>query len=265
MQLRRLTELHDHRGVDGWGWPRVRRVPGAASIVVLSLAVLAAAMVQGSVGIGFALVAAPVVTLVDTDLMPGMMIMLGSLLTVLTFVREVGHVRWSGLGWALGGRLPGTVLGVLIVASVADRVLGVAVGVAVLGAVVLTWSALRVRDRPSTLAGAGLVSGVTGTAVAIDGPPVAIVLQHLSGPELRATMSAYFIGGAVVSLAGLAIGGELRGAQAATAAALVPALIVGFALSGPLRRHVDAGRTRATVLVVCAVSAVVLLGRAVMG
>jgi uncharacterized membrane protein YfcA len=240
-------------------------VPGAASIAVLSLAVLVATLVQGSVGIGFALVAAPVVTLVDTDLMPGLMIILGFLLPVLTFAREWRHTRWSGLGWALGGRLPGTVIGVLVVAAVADQVLAVVVGLVVLGAVALTWFAVSVPDTPATLAGAGLVSGVTGTAVSIDGPPVAIVLQHLAGPELRATMSAYFVGGGVLSVVGLAIGGELTGSQAVTAVALVPAVLVGFALSGPLRRHVDAGRTRLAVLVVCAVSALALLGRAVVG
>jgi uncharacterized membrane protein YfcA len=240
-------------------------VPGAAAIAALSVAVLLAAMVQGAVGIGFALVAAPVVTLVDTDLMPGLLILLGFLLPVLTFWREVGHTRWTGLGWALGGRVPGTALGVLVVATVADQELAVAVGLVVLGAVALTWFAVRIPERPATLAGAGMVSGVTGTAVSIDGPPVAIVLQHLSGPELRATMSAYFVGGGVLSLVGLALGGELEAAQAVTAAALVPAVVVGFALSGPLRRHVDAGRTRAAVLVVCAVSALVLLGRAVVG
>ena len=240
-------------------------MPGAAAIAVLSVAVLLAAMVQGAVGIGFALAAAPVVTLVDADLMPGLLIVLGFLLPVLTFVREVGHTRWAGLGWALGGRVPGTVLGVLVVATVDERVLAVVVGLVVLGAVALTWSAVRLPDRPATLAGAGLVSGVTGTAVSIDGPPVAIALQDLSGPELRPTMSAYFVGGGVLSLAGLAIGGELRAEQAATAAALVPAVVAGFALSGPLRRHVDAGRTRAAVLLVCAVSALVLLGRAVVG
>jgi uncharacterized protein len=231
-------------------------VPGAAAIAVLSVAVLLAAMVQGAVGIGFALVAAPAVTLVDTDLMPGLMILLGFLLPVLTFVREAARTRWRGLGWALGGRVPGTVLGVLVVATVDDQLLAVVVGVVVLA---------EVPETPATLSGAGLVSGVTGTAVSIDGPPVAIVLQHLSGPELRATMSAYFVGGGVLSVAGLAIGGELRAAQGATAAVLLPAVLVGFALSGPLRRHVDAGRTRAAVLGVCAVSALALLGRAVVG
>jgi uncharacterized membrane protein YfcA len=240
-------------------------VPGAAAIAVLSVAVLLAAMVQGAVGIGFALVAAPAVTLVDTDLMPGLMILLGFLLPVLTFVREAARTRWRGLGWALGGRVPGTVLGVLVVATVDDQLLAVVVGVVVLAAVALTWYAVEVPETPATLSGAGLVSGVTGTAVSIDGPPVAIVLQHLSGPELRATMSAYFVGGGVLSVAGLAIGGELRAAQGATAAVLLPAVLVGFALSGPLRRHVDAGRTRAAVLGVCAVSALALLGRTVVG
>jgi uncharacterized membrane protein YfcA len=240
-------------------------VPEAAAIAVLSVAVLLAAMVQGAVGIGFALVAAPAVTLVDTGLMPGLMILLGFLLPLLTFVREAGHARWGGLGWALGGRVPGTVLGVFVVATVDDQALAVVVGVVVLAAVAFTWYVVELPDTPATVASAGLVSGVTGTAVSIDGPPVAIVLQHLSGPELRATMSAYFVAGGVLSVAGLAVAGEIRAAQATTAAALLPAVLVGFALSGPLRRHVDAGRTRAAVLVVCAGSALALLGRAVVG
>jgi uncharacterized membrane protein YfcA len=232
---------------------------------VLSAGVLVAALVQGSVGLGFALVAAPVVTLVDAHLMPGVMIWLGLVLPALTFVRERSDARWAGIGWALAGRVPGTVLGVLVVAAVSTEALGLLVAVVVLAAVVASWWVVRVPDHPSVLAGAGLVSGVTGTSVSIDGPPVALALQHVRGPELRATMSAYFLGGALLSLAGLALGGQLHRDQAVTAAALVPVVLVGFAASGPLRRHVDAGRTRPAVLGVCAVSAVALLLRSVVG
>jgi hypothetical protein len=45
---------------------------------------------------------------------------------------------------------------------------------------------------------------------------------------------------------------------------LAPCLAVGFALSGPVRRHVDAGRTRKGILALCAASAVVLIVRSVL-
>jgi uncharacterized protein len=42
---------------------------------------------------------------------------------------------------------------------------------------------------------------------------------------------------------------------------LTPALFLGFAVAGPLRKRVDAGHTRTAVLAVCAASAVALLVR----
>lgn len=240
-------------------------MPGLATFAVIATAVVLAALVQGSVGLGFGLVAAPVVTLADPSLMPGLMIWLATVLPTLTLLRERRHARWRGLGWAFAGRVPGTVLGVVVVAVVSAQVLGVLVGAVVLAAVFLTALVVRLPDRPPVLLGAGLVSGTAGTAVSIDGPPLALVYQHVTGPQLRATMSAYFLGGAALSLAGLGLGGQLRAGQFLTAAAMVPFLLVGFALSGPTRRHVDAGRTRFAVLVVCTLSALVLVARSVVG
>jgi uncharacterized membrane protein YfcA len=243
----------------------VRRVPGALTFTVLALAVTLGALVQGAVGLGLGLVAAPVVTLVDASLMPGVMIWLASAYPLLTLATEWRQTDWRGLGWAFAGRAPGTLVGVVVVAVVSARLLGVLVGAMVLVAGLLTWLVVRLPERPAVLAAAGVVSGVTGTATSIGGPPLALIYQHVPGPRLRATMAAYFVGGGVLSLAGLAAGGQLGSDQAVTALALAPFLLAGFALAGPVRRHVDAGRTRAAVLVVCAVSALALLVRSVMG
>jgi uncharacterized membrane protein YfcA len=217
------------------------------------------------VGLGLGLVAAPVVTLVEPGLMPGVMIWLASAYPLLTLATEWRHTDWRGLRWALAGRVPGTALGVAVVAVVSTRLLGVLVGVMVLVAVLLTWLVVRLPERPAVLAGAGVVSGVTGTATSIGGPPLALVYQHVTGARLRATMAVYFVGGGVLSLTGLAVGGQLDAGQAMTAIALAPFLVAGFLLAGPVRRHVDAGRTRAAVLVVCAASALVLLVRSAVG
>jgi hypothetical protein len=240
-------------------------VPGPETFAVLAVAVAAGALVQGAVGLGLGLVAAPVVTLVEPALMPGVMLWLASGYPVLTLATEWRHTDWRGLSWAVAGRVPGTALGVAVVAVVSTRVLGMLVGAMVLVAVLLTWLVVRLPERPAVLAGAGVVSGVTGTATSIGGPPLALVYQHVTGARLRATMAGYFVAGGVLSLGGLALGGQLDSGQAVTALALAPFLVAGFALAGPVRRHVDAGRTRAAVLVVCAVSAVALLVRGVVG
>lgn len=240
-------------------------MPAPEVFAVLAVAVGLGSLVQGSVGLGLGLVAAPVVTLVDPGLMPGVMIWLGTVLSLVMLTREWRHADWRGLAWAFAGRLPGTVVGVAVVAVASARLLGVLVGVMVLTAVLLTWLVVRLPMRPTVLAGAGVLSGVTGTATSIGGPPLALVYQHVSGARLRATMATYFLGGGLLSLLALGVGGQLRETQAVTALALTPFLLAGLAVAGPVRRHVDAGRTRAAVLAVCSMSALALLVRSVTG
>lgn len=230
-------------------------------LALLAAAVTAGALVQGTVGLGLGLVAAPVVTLADASLMPELMLWLAAALPVLTLAREGRHADGRGLTWALLGRLPGTVLGVVVVAVASDRVLGLAVGGMVLVAVALSVREVSVRIGRRSLVTAGLIGGVTGTATSIGGPPLALLYQHRPGREVRATLAGYFCAGALLSLAGLGVAGELRAREALFALVLLPCLAVGFALSGPLRRRVDAGRIRAAILVVCAASALALVVR----
>jgi uncharacterized protein len=236
-----------------------------AVFAVLAVAVTLGGAVQGSAGLGLGLVAAPVATLVEPSLMPGVMLWLAAAYPVLTLAREGRSADWHGLVWAFAGRLPGTVLGVAVVSAVSARLLSLLVGVIVLVAVVLTWQVVTLPMRWDVLVGAGVVSGVIGTATSIGGPPLALVYQHVTGPRLRATMATYFCGGALLSLLGLQVVGHLDGDDALWALGLAPFLVLGFWLAETVRRRVDAGRTRATVLVVCAASAVALVVRSAFG
>lgn len=240
-------------------------MPDPLVFAAIAAAVAIGALVQGAVGLGLGLVAAPVVALLAPALMPGSLVWLGTVLPLLSLVKDWRSADWDGLRWAFAGRIPGTVLGVVVVSMVSARLLGVLVGVMVLVAVVLTALVIRLPMRPGVLAGAGVVSGLTGTTTSIGGPPLALVYQHVTGPRLRGTLAAYFAGGGVLSLAGLGLAGELDAAQGMAALLLTPFLLVGFLLGGPVRRHVDAGRTRVAVLVICACSALVLLARSLVG
>ena len=234
-----------------------------AAVLAATLAV--GAMVQGLVGLGLGLVSAPVVTLLTPDLMPALMLWLAFMMPLVTLARERHRIDWSGLAWALPARVPGTVVGVLLVGWFSTRSLDVAVGVMVLLSVLLTVRAVEVPVSRRTLVTAGFLSGITGTATSIGGPPMALLYQHRDPVQIRTTLAIYFFFGAGMSLLGLAVGGSLQLTTLLLALGLVPCLVLGFGASRLLRRVVPVGRIRTGVLLVCGASAAVLLLRSLAG
>ncbi len=238
---------------------------GAGIVVVLAVAVLVGSVVQGTVGLGLGLVAAPVAALVAPDLVPELLLWLAFAMAAQTLATEHHGVDWRGLSWAVPPRVVGTAVGVWVVAIASDRLIGVAVGGMVLLSVLLTVRMVHLPVNRATLPVAGFVSGVTGTATSIGGPPLAILYQHHPPPVLRATLAAYFLVGAALSLVGLGVAGELRFDVLLLALLLSPLLVVGVLLSVAVRRWLPHEQVRTAVLLVCAGSAVALLVRSLVG
>jgi uncharacterized membrane protein YfcA len=235
-------------------------MPLTSVILVVTLG----ALVQGAVGYGMALVAAPLLALFDPTLVPVPLILLSSVHSVLAVVRDGRHADWSGIGWAILGRLPGTGLGVLAVVALSQQVFGLVVGLCVLACVALSLLNWRPRPQPRALLLAGIASGAGGTAAGIGGPPIALLYQNEAGPRVRGTIAGYFVLGSALSVAALAAADQITTESLASTALLTPFMLAGFALSGPARRVLDNGRTRRAVLAVAAASAVLLIGRAVL-
>lgn len=232
-------------------------------MAVLAATLVVGAAVQGLVGLGLGLVAAPVTMLLEPALMPDLLLWLAMLLPVVTLVREHHDIDWRGLGWAVTARVPGTALGVYLLGVFSERALGIAVGVMVLLSVLVTARAVVVPVNRATLVAAGVASGVTGTATSIGGPPMALLLQHRSPRQIRSTLGVYFLLGAGLSLAGLGLTGGLERSTFLLAMLMVPCLVIGFVVSRAMHRFVPRHRVRTGVLLVCGGSAVVLLLRSI--
>lgn len=233
-------------------------------IILIAVLVMAlAATVQGSVGFGANMIGAPVLALLDPDLVPGPIFIAAGTLTFATALRESDDVDWAVVRSATAGRIPGAIVGAFVLAAVTDRSLRLIVGITILIAVALSSGIIRIRDNRATHVGAGLVSGFGATTSAIGGPPMALTLQHRSGPALRATMGAYFAIGTAITLPAIAAAGRLGRSELLAGIALVPGVLVGFIASGPLRRHVDAGRVRPLVLGIAGLAAAVLITRSI--
>ncbi|MGI5506632.1 sulfite exporter TauE/SafE family protein [Lentzea sp. CA-135723] len=230
-------------------------------LVAAGVIVAFGGLLQGLIGFGLALVAVPLLALLDPALVPVPVLVIACAHALLSLVREFGHVDWRGVGWAMLGRLPGTVVGIWIVDSLDAKSFGIVVGAAVLVCVLLSVTSWRPQPTPPSLVTAGVASGSFGTATSIGGPMIALVYQNQEGPQVRATLAAFFTLGSAVSMAGLSIAGNVTAHQLWSGVLLVPFLIAGFLLSGPLRKRFDAKGVRTPMLVVAGVSAVVLIVR----
>ncbi|TQM16315.1 sulfite exporter TauE/SafE family protein [Pseudonocardia kunmingensis] len=233
-------------------------IPAFTLVVV---AVLLAACLQASIGFGMGMLAAPVVALVDPTLVPGVIVLLGTLVTLLVTVRERASIDLRGTGWALAGRVPGTVVGSVLVAFLPERGLALMLAGVVLLGVVLTSLGWAPEPRRPALVVAGAASGVFGTATAIGGPPMALVWQRSSGARLRGTMGGFFLVGSGLSVVGLTLAGAIDAHVLTRTAWLAPAVVAGYVLSRLVNRVLDRRRLRLTAIAVSALGAVVLIAQ----
>lgn len=231
-------------------------------LVLLVVAVAAAGgLVQSVVGIGLGLLTTPVVAIVDPSLVPVMPLWLGLGTAGTMMFQEHAHVDWRAFWWTMPARVPGVLVGAWLVGVASDASLALGVGLMVLLAVAIAARGVVLPLTPATLSAGGFVSGVTGTATSIGGPPIAIVFAGREPAVVRSTLAVFFFVGVLLGLGGLWAVGEVTAGATALAAVCMPGVWLGIAAGTVFRPRLPREQFRAGVLLVCALSAVVLLVR----
>ena len=227
--------------------------------IIVMVAVGLGSVTQSALGFGLNVIVAPVAALIDPDLVPAPMLVVGTIHLFTLGWAEREHLRLAPVGWVTLGRVPGVVIAVLLLSSLDRSAIEVLFGVALLS---VTAMSLYRRGLPPTrrnLLGAGAVAGVTGTTVAVGGPPIALVLAGSDRP--RSDITSVLMVGTTLSLLGLFLAGELAWSDVRIAAALLPAMVVGLAAGRVVAHRLDADRIRVSIYAMAAVAALVLLVR----
>lgn len=234
-------------------------------LAVMLLVVTIGSSIQGTVGFGANMLAAPVLAVIEPEALPATLMLLVIVLALPMVQRERAEVDWQAVRWLMIGRVPGTILGSVVVVAVTADTLSVLAGAAVLLAVAISVVSASVPvTRASTIA-TGVASGAMGTATSIGGPPLALLYQHREGPRLRATLAATFVFGTVLSLAALAVAGAVAGWHLALALALLPGTVFGVVISSRLTHRVDGAWLRPLVLALASLVALVAVVRGLAG
>ncbi|TXL89964.1 sulfite exporter TauE/SafE family protein [Streptomyces sp. NBC_01725] len=230
------------------------------TFALLSAVVLLGTVFQVSIGFGLGLLAAPVIALAAPSLVP-VVLLLSTGVTASVLLLDGAHVNLRGAGWALLGRVPGVIAGAALVALLPARWLALCVAGVVVVGVLASVRGFRPAPTRRAVALAGMASGLMGTATSIGGPPMALVWQRMTGPELRSTMSGFFLAGSLMSLVALAAVGAVHADSLRYSALLAPAAAGGVLLARPLSDKLNVGRARAVATVLAVAGAALLTVR----
>ncbi|RDU96859.1 sulfite exporter TauE/SafE family protein [Trinickia dinghuensis] len=229
------------------------------TFLLLALVVVVASFVQGAVGVGFALIVAPIASLVAPAMVPVSLLILMVPLNLYVSWRERPAVDSGGTLWITLGRIAGAVGGVWILSRLSAHNLNLLIGIFTIVAAAATLYAPSFTPGRNVFVLAGAVTGITETATGIGGPALAMVFQHHKPPALRSTIALCFAIGEVVSLVFFCWSGRVRMTTVEPALALIPAVALGVLLSRVVHQHTEGGRLRIAVMVFAIVSGALIL------
>ena len=231
------------------------------AVILAAVATIVGATIQGSIGFGMNLVTVPMLALVLPESLPVTVVLLGIPISIAMLRHEHRALDRTGLGWIIGGRVPGTVLGAWVVATVDHRH---AAGLhRRRSCCCSSWRASLsppIPVRPGNPGGRG--GGVrrdrhrgrhrrAADRVALPAPP---------RPAMRSTLAASFFFGTLLSITTLVDRGPGRaGIRSRSGSVLAPLVVAGSLLGRRFHDLLDRGWMRPAVLVFAATSAFVVI------
>lgn len=223
---------------------------------VLAVTILAA-IVQGSLGLGLALVASPGLSLITPAFVPAPVLAAALVSSLWMMYRDRRHGLGPYFLWTLAGIPIGIPLGLILLRHAPASVLMLALGIMVLVLAPLTASRrLALPANPVTLSIGGLMSALGGATVGLTGPTVAIMYHELPPHVLRMTMAVYLTIVQIVVLVTLASSGGIGSQEWSLIALTVPGTAIGLVASGPIAKAIDADIARRAVIWVCCLAGI---------
>ena len=175
--------------------------------IVALLAVVAGSALQSMSGFGLAVIASPILVIINPNFLPAPILALGCILSLLNCIRYRQQLHFSNIKLALLARIPGSILGILLLALLPPIFFAIGFSLLIMLSVLLTYRRIDIHHCERNLVIAGFFSGLMGTTTSVGGPPIALVYQNSNLSTLRAELGLFFLIGTLVSLAMLFVSG----------------------------------------------------------
>ncbi|MCB1416039.1 MAG: sulfite exporter TauE/SafE family protein [Phyllobacteriaceae bacterium] len=237
----------------------IEQLPSLPLLALALAIVVFASTLQASVGMGFGMVAAPLLALIDPLLSPVPIMMVGIVVAVWGAWRERGNIAGAEIVAGVGGRVIGSSLAFLLLLVFSDESsFYLLFGGLTLVAVLLTALGKPVAFTLANHWALSTLSGLMGTITSVGAPPMAILYRGQRPDKVRPTLNALFFTGCVVGLTSLGLAGRLAAIHLVLSAIILPGVLAGIWLARYFRTD-SASRLSAVMLTVSGAAAAVLI------
>ena len=200
-------------------------------LIIALIAIIVGSALQSISGFGLAVIASPILILINPSFLPAPILALGCILSLLSCVRYRDKLNLHNIKLALLARIPGSLLGIYLLILLPAAYFSIFFSLFILFSVALTYRHFRLRYCSRNLMIAGFFSGLMGTTTSVGGPPIALVYQNSDPSTARAELGLFFVIGTFMSLGLLWGSGNISDDQVQLTLPLIPAVFIGFALS----------------------------------
>lgn len=231
------------------------------AVVIACLTMIFASTVQTVIGFGLALIAVPVLLLIDPAMVPAPVVICAIVQPAIVVWALRSHIQWDMITIALLGRIPGTLVAMWLLTLFAQSGLKIFIAASVLLAVLVSLFKFSAEPNKTNHGIAGFVAGISGTVAGIGGPPIALLYQKQKGDVIRANLAVFFLVGAVMSLIGMGAVGFVTVTSWIYGLLFIPSIFAGVWLGSKLKGHLKPELMRPAILTLCSLSALAVMGK----
>ena len=221
------------------------------SVIIAMGIIFLGAFIQTTIGFGMAIIAAPLLIHISIDYVPVPIIFVAFFISLLNTFHNRSNIDIGYLKMAIIGRIPGSVVGGILLLYVSVTTLSLWLGIFVLVSLAVSLSPFRLDPTPIRMTIAGFLSGFMGTSSGIGGPPIAMLLQNQESQKLRGNLSAFFLFSSIISLIIQLAVGYLTVQHLTLTLPLLPAAIIGYFLGQLMSKYIPKKIIRYLTLILC--------------
>lgn len=230
-----------------------------SEIILANIIVFIASCVQTVSGLGFALVAIPLLAVINIEFIPGPVLFISLFLYLYMFIKEREYIVGGEIRRLIPSLIIGVFCGAIILSYFPVERLNVLFASVIIIAVIITSISKPLELANKLLYMAGYGAGLMGSVSGIPGPPLAIAYQYENIKKMRATLSLMFVIVSITSLIALNCLGRFDMEDAFLASTLFPGLILGGLISQKYINLTSSETIRIVVLIIATFSAITLI------
>ena len=217
------------------------------------------ACLQSVIGFGLGLLCAPVLFLIEPDLVPAPMILNALLITTLLSVKHRGEIDTQQTSFAILGGTAGVLVAGSVLLFLGEHHYQLIFGISILIAVALSVVGFKPKISIVSNLIASMLSGFMGTLTSAGGAPMGLLYQSEEKNRIKANLSVFFVYINLFGIFVLWITGAAGHKDLILFLKCVPAVLFGWAISYLVSRKINKDRIRQLILFVAAASGLALV------